>query len=64
RIDVPAAGDGSGAPQALRLADGPPMGEARWLALAGLADVGLSSFTRKTLAVGLGQKRDTAALRP
>ncbi|MES1157531.1 MAG: A/G-specific adenine glycosylase [Haliangium ochraceum] len=49
---------------AARLADAPDLGEARWLAPGALADVGLSSFTRKTLAVGLGQKRDTAALRP
>ncbi len=58
--------------RALRLADAPRTGEAttelRWLELAGLAAVGLSSFTRKTLALGLGQgpgqKRDTVALRP
>ena len=64
RIEVGAA------QKARRLADAPQtgQGEARWLEPAGLAEVGLSSFTRKTLALGLeqrlGQKRDTAALRP
>jgi A/G-specific adenine glycosylase len=39
-------------------------GDVRWLTAAALSGVGLSSFARKTIAVGLGQKRDTAPLRP
>jgi A/G-specific adenine glycosylase len=46
---------------------GRPRG-ARWVSPARLEDVGLSSFTRKTIAVGFGaaprQKRDKAAPRP
>jgi len=41
--------------------------EARWVAPDGLAEVGLSSFTRKTIALGLGgsgPKRDNAVARP
>jgi ADP-ribose pyrophosphatase YjhB (NUDIX family) len=53
-----------GAADARRLADAPDTTAARWLAPAALGDVGLSSFARKTIALGLGQKRDTAALRP
>ncbi|HVY38592.1 MAG TPA: A/G-specific adenine glycosylase [Polyangia bacterium] len=57
---------------ARRLADAPgagrDTGDVRWLDPAALAEVGLSSFARKTVALGLGQglgqKRDTAALRP
>jgi A/G-specific adenine glycosylase len=55
RVDVARAG---------RALDGE--GVARWVEVAQLAEVGLSSFTRKTIAVGFGhrQKRDNAAARP
>lgn len=36
----------------------------RWVSPAGLDQLGLSNFTRKTIAVGLGQKSDSAAVRP
>ncbi len=39
-------------------------GETRWVAPPGFKDLGLSNFTRKTLAVGLGQKPDNRAFRP
>jgi A/G-specific adenine glycosylase len=35
----------------------------RWIAPGAMAALGLSSFTRKTLALGLGLKRDTAQVR-
>jgi A/G-specific adenine glycosylase len=44
RVDARAAGDG-----------GVPSTKARWLPLDGLGAVGVSTFTRKTVAVGMGQ---------
>ena len=35
----------------------------RWVAPAGMRELGISSFTRKTVALGLGSKRDNVARR-
>ena len=35
----------------------------RWVGPDGMAELGVSSFTRKTVALGLGSKRDNAARR-
>ena len=35
----------------------------RWVAPAGMRELGVSSFTRKTVALGLGSKRDNVARR-
>ena len=37
--------------------------EQRWVAPAGMKELGISSFTRKTVALGLGSKRDNIARR-
>jgi A/G-specific adenine glycosylase len=37
--------------------------EQRWVAPEGMAELGVSSFTRKTVALGLGSKRDNVARR-
>ena len=49
RIDVPRAGRARA--------------DQRWVAPAGMKDLGVSSFTRKTVALGLGTKRDNLARR-
>jgi hypothetical protein len=41
----------------------PASDDARWIAPAMLGTLGTSTFTRKTVAVGLGTKYDTRALR-
>ncbi len=63
RIQVGARKRGPAA-AARRLPGGPSIQETRWLLPADVADIGLSSFARKTLALGLGQKPDTVAVRP
>ncbi len=49
RIDVPRAGRARA--------------DQRWVAPAGMQELGVSSFTRKTVAAGLGTKRDNMARR-
>ena len=49
RIDVPRAGRARA--------------DQRWVAPAGMRELGVSSFTRKTVALGLGAKRDNVARR-
>ena len=49
RIEVPRAGR--------------PRADQRWVAPAGMKELGVSSFTRKTVALGLGAKRDNVARR-
>jgi adenine-specific DNA glycosylase len=49
RIEVPGAGRARA--------------DQRWVAPAGMKDLGVSSFTRKTVALGLGTKRDNLARR-
>ncbi len=42
---------------------GRPAADRRWIAVDGLAELGVSTFTKKTVALGLAPKRDNPSLR-